>query len=84
MMSRFDERGLMEIAETTNGEYFRADSSSTIKDAFEKIDEQSKIEFEVNQYTYTTELFPYFGLIAGGFLFIAALSTGTARREVLA
>ena len=57
--SRVDEALLKEIAAKTNGQYFRAESSSTIKEAFETIDETSKIEFEATLFSVTTELFHY-------------------------
>ncbi|MEM9158573.1 MAG: VWA domain-containing protein [Verrucomicrobiota bacterium] len=83
MISRFDERGLRVIADKTNGQYFRAESSSTIEDAFDAIDQQSKIEFEVNEFTYTTELFPYFGIAGGCIVFMGSLLTGRAGKEAL-
>ncbi len=81
--SRMDERTLKEIARITNGEYFRADNSNTIKKAFEKIDETSKVEFESTQFSVTTELFPYFAMSAGIILFIATGLSAATRKEGL-
>ena len=54
-----DEPTLKEIARVTGGEFYRAENTDTIQNAFDSIDEQSKIEFESHQYSITTELFPY-------------------------
>jgi len=57
--SRVDETLLQNIADLTDGQYFRAESSTTVQEAFEAIDEASKIEFEATLFSVTTELFHY-------------------------
>jgi len=78
--SQTDEPTLKEISRITNGEFHRADNSNTIKDAFDSIDRNSKIEFESHQYSVTTELFPYFSIAAGVMLF-GALAIGAMNRK---
>lgn len=84
VLSRFDEATLKEIARRTGGRYFRAGDSDTIEEAFETIDRESKIEFEVNQYSFTTELFPYPATAAAALLVFAALASLGVRKEALA
>lgn len=81
--SQTDEPTLKEISRITNGEFHRADNSNTIKDAFDSIDKNSKIEFESHQYSVTTELFPYFSIAAGVMLFGALAIGAMNRKEVL-
>jgi len=64
MLSDLDEESLREIAEKTNGRYFRAADSDTVKSAFAAIDEAKKIEFQSKSYLVTTELF-YWPAIPG-------------------
>jgi len=80
VQSRIDESLLQEIASRTNGQYFRAESSDTVKDAFETIDETSKIEFEATLFSVTTELFHY-ALWASLACAIISAAIGIPRRE---
>ena len=79
-----DEPTLKEIARITGGEFHRADKSSTIEDAFDSMDEKSKIEFESHQYSITTELFPYCSIAAGAMLFLSLGIGALNRKESLA
>lgn len=81
---RVDTETLTRIAEFTDGEFFRAESSDTIDLAFEKIDQSSTIEFEVKQYSTVTELYQYPLYAAACFAVLAVLSGGSKFREVLA
>ncbi|EDY82341.1 von Willebrand factor type A domain protein [Verrucomicrobiia bacterium DG1235] len=80
---RVDTETLMKIANETNGEFFRAENSDTIDQAFEKIDASSTIEFEVQQYSTITELFKYALYAAGVLSVLGVLSTGSKMREAL-
>jgi len=80
VQSRIDETLLKEIASRTNGQYFKADKSSTIKEAFETIDQTSKIEFEATLFSVTTELFHY-ALWASLTCAGASLLMGVSKRE---
>ncbi|MBC2607461.1 VWA domain-containing protein [Pelagicoccus albus] len=81
---RVDTETLMKIAKETDGEFFRAESSDTIDQAFEKIDETSTIEFEVQQYSTITELFSYPLYAAGLLAALAVFSSRNKMREALA
>lgn len=54
-----DEEALRHIATATGGAYYRADSSSTLREIYDGIDRLEKTEFEVNKYRRHLELFPW-------------------------
>jgi len=81
---RVDTATLKAIAERTDGAFFRAESSSTIGAAFEKIDQTSAIEFEVQQFSTVTELYKYPLYAAGVLAFLGTLAAGSSQREALA
>lgn len=81
---RVDTETLQKIATLTEGEFFRAESSNTIDGAFEKIDQTSTVEFEVEQFSTVTELYKY-PLYAAGILAFCGVVAATGRsKEVLA
>ncbi len=82
--SSFDTKTIKEISVRTDGLFFRAEEKDTIDQAFAAIDEANKVEFEVNQYSITTELFPYILAGAGAFLFLAILLSSRTGKEALA
>lgn len=82
--SSTDEPTLKEIARLTGGDFFRADASSTIEEAFDSIDQTRKIEFESHQYSITTELFPYCSIAATVMLFLSLGIGSLNRKEALA
>lgn len=82
--SRINTRTIQEISHITNGSFFRAEDKDTVDEAFATIDKSNKVEFEVNQYSITTELFPYCVGAAAGFLFVAALLASRQGKEALA
>lgn len=75
VMSDLDESALREIADTTNGHFFRAFDVDTAESAFKSIDKAQKIEFQAKSYLITTELFVW--LAAPGLLLVllGALAT---------
>ncbi|KXU36870.1 hypothetical protein AXK11_03350 [Cephaloticoccus primus] len=75
VISDLDEDSLQTIAQLTGGRYFRADRSSTIRDAFAEIDRARKIEFQATSYLLTRELFWWPAALGLGALLLAALST---------
>lgn len=83
-LMRVDVETLQKIADETDGAFFRAEDSDTIDSAFRRIDETSKIEFEVQQFSLVTELFPYVLMVSGGLAVLAALSAMSRSREALA
>lgn len=80
---RVDTETLKRISNLTDGEFFRAESSDTIEKAFAKIDESSTIEFEIQQYSTTTELFHFPLYAAGAFAALGVFASGSKTRETL-
>ena len=79
--SELDETLLRDIADLTNGRFFRADSSTTIREAFESIDQAKKIEFEAQSYRVAEELYTRFTLVALALLALAVFGTSLRRQE---
>ena len=52
-----DEKALQQIAEITNGQYFRATNNRTLKQVYTEIDRLEKTRIEVKAYRSYTELF---------------------------
>ena len=52
-----DEKTLTDVARKTGGEYFRADSTDTLRKIYERIDALEKTEVEVKRYVHIRELF---------------------------
>ena len=55
--TKIDEESLREIAETTNGKYFRAKDEKVLRKVFEEIDKLEKSVLDVDKFTYTEENF---------------------------
>ena len=55
--TKIDEESLKEIAETTNGKYFRAKDEKVLRKVFEEIDKLEKSVLDVDKFTYTEENF---------------------------
>lgn len=79
MRSDLDEPLLRDIAEKTDGRFFRADDARTIESAFRAIDEARKIEFEAQSFRVTEELYPYSAL--PGLVLIALAVFGSTLRQ---
>jgi Ca-activated chloride channel family protein len=76
-----DDEGLTEIAKITNGKYFRATDSTSLKEVYKQIDNLEKTEMEVTKYTEYNELFHYLVLPALGlFLFEVVLANTRFRK----
>jgi Ca-activated chloride channel family protein len=63
-----DDDALREIAKITDGKYYRATDTESLKEIYRQIDKLEKTESEVTQYTEYSELFHYFLLPAFGLL----------------
>ena len=63
-----DEAMLRDIAEATNGKYFRATDNKGLKEIYEQIDKLEKTEIDVSSFTRYSEEFKPF-LIAALLLF---------------
>lgn len=55
--TKIDEESLKEIANTTNGKYFRAKDEKVLRKVFDEIDKLEKSVLDVDQFTYTEENF---------------------------
>jgi Ca-activated chloride channel family protein len=77
-----DEKTLAQIADMTDGRYFRATNNKALKEIYDEIDKLEKTRIEVKAYRSYTELFyPWAGL---GLLFvlIELLLSGTLLRKL--
>lgn len=57
METKIDEESLREIADITNGKYFRAKDEKVLKKVFDEIDKLEKSILDVDHYTFTEENF---------------------------
>lgn len=55
--TKIDEESLREIAESTNGKYFRAKDEKVLRKVFDEIDKLEKSILDVDRFTYTEENF---------------------------
>lgn len=77
-----DEKTLIKIANITNGLYFRATDTKSLKTIFQKIDKMEKIEIKIKEYTNYTELFPYFLWFAFGLFLLEIILGNTIFRKI--
>ena len=72
-----DEESLQEIAQITNGRFFRAIDNESLKDVYKEIDELERTEIEVTEYQNYTELYSWFTIPAAfASVFFLFLSRG--------
>lgn len=64
METKIDEEALRNIANTTNGKYFRATDSKTLREVFHEIDSLEKTKLNINNFTHADEAFMPWMLIA--------------------
>ncbi len=60
MQVEIDEKVLTDIADLTNGKYFRATDTKKLKEVYDEISELEKTQIEVKEFTRYEELFVYF------------------------
>lgn len=60
LLTKMDEKVLMDIAEITAGKYFRATDSEKLVEIYKRIDNMEKTEVQIKEYIRYEELFPYF------------------------
>ena len=77
-----DDESLTEIAKITDGKYYRATDTESLKEIYSQIDKLEKTESEVTHYTEYNELFPYFLLPAFGLLLFELGLTKTRYRKI--
>nr|WP_320038541.1 VWA domain-containing protein [uncultured Bacteroides sp.] len=75
----FDESTLSQIASTTDGKYFRATSTSKLKEVYQEIDKLEKTKLNVKAYSKRQENYQPFALI----LLLCILSEILLRNSVL-
>jgi Ca-activated chloride channel family protein len=80
--SELDEESLRQIAEITEGLYFRATDSQALRQIYQRISEMEKTEVEVRRYTRYRELAHLFALPALGLVLIEVLLADTAFRKI--
>ena len=72
-----DEESLQEIAEITNGRFFRATDNQSLKEVYKEIDALERTEIEVTEYQNYTELYSWFTIPAAfASVFFIFLSRG--------
>ncbi|WP_321517190.1 VWA domain-containing protein [uncultured Bacteroides sp.] len=79
MPVEIDESTLKQIAETTDGEYFRATSTSKLKEVYQEIDKLEKTKLNVKAFSKRQENYQPFALI----LLICILSEVLLRNSIL-
>jgi len=72
-----DEESLREIAQITNGRFFRATDNASLKEVYREIDALERTEIEVTEYKNYTELYSWFTIPAAfASVFFILLSRG--------
>lgn len=81
--SEVDTLLLRDVAEATGGLFFRATDANAVRDAFARIDEARKIEFDTSPPLVSRELFHIFALIGAALLGLASFGAHfrAARRQ---
>ena len=79
---QLDEKSLRQIANITEGEYFRATDTDELGRIYEKIDELEKTEIESQTFTSYTDKFTFFILPALLLLFLELGLTESVMREI--
>ncbi|MEE9269599.1 MAG: VWA domain-containing protein [Candidatus Krumholzibacteria bacterium] len=82
MEMTLDEDTLREIAQLTNGEYFRATATEELAEIYDKIDELEKTKIETKTFTRYTDRFSYFILPALVLLLVQLGLSESALREM--
>lgn len=80
MKVEIDEEVLKDIAETTNGKYFRATDNNRLKQIYREIDKLEKSKIDVKEFRKKSEEYLIFVIIAGALLFIEVLVRNTLLR----
>lgn len=82
MEVEIDEESLQQIADITDGRYFRATNKDALKKIYEEIDQLERSKIEVREYSDTDEKFMLFILIAGAALLLELLLRYTIFRKM--
>ena len=82
MEVNIDEEMMKEIAQMTDGAYFRATDENKLRSIYEEIDQMEKSKIEVKEYTQKSEEFIPFGILALAFLLAEILLRNTVLRNL--
>ena len=82
MEVEIDEGVLQQIANETNGAYFRATNNQKLEQIYQQIDRLEKSRIEVKQYSEKKEEFLWFALVAGILMLIELLMRATVLRTI--
>lgn len=77
-----DEDTLQQIARRTGGEYFRADSTDTLRQIYARIDQLERTEATLKKYQYYAELFPWVVLPGWVLLMLEIILSNTVWRRL--
>ncbi len=77
-----DEATLKQIAEETNGKYFRATNNKVLAEVFEEIDQLEKTRMDVRRFTHTEDDYMLFAWIAFALIFVELLLRYTVTRSI--
>ena len=77
VLVEMDEKTLQDIAQLTEGKYFRATDEESLAKVYEEIDELEKTKIEQKEYVRYTELAPYFMMAALGMLLAESVLSRT-------
>ncbi len=73
MQVEIDEDVLKDIAQTTDGQYFRATNNETLREVYHEIDQLEKSKIDVTEYQRKQEEYMWFAWGAGGLLLLELL-----------
>jgi Ca-activated chloride channel family protein len=79
---KIDEELMKEVADMTNGKYFRATDKQSLKNIYRKIDQLEKSKIEVTSFRRRSEEFYPFALIAFGLIIGEVLLRYTVERSI--
>ena len=77
-----DEETLTQIADLTDGQYFRATDRQSLEKIFAEIDKLEKTKIEVKQFTRYRELFVGWLVTALGLVFVETVLANTKFRKI--
>ena len=79
---KIDEELLQNIANMTDGKYFRATDKQKLNEIYAEIDQLEKTRFEVREYTKRKEEYMWFSALAGLFLLLEIFLRSTVFRNL--
>lgn len=77
-----DEESLRKVAETTGGQYYRAQDERALQEIYDRINKMEKVKIEEEKYMEYRELFPFFLVPALLLLLVDVVAGQTAFRRL--